>query len=325
MRTGLAICAILAAGMFSSPAWAATPRDRIDCDADDPPRKIRGCSAVILEPNDSATNRALAFYKRGFGYAALGDLDRAIADLSEAIKLNPNYALAFNERGIAYENKGEPDLAIADFTDGIRLDPGIADIHYNRGNAHVLKGDLELAIADYDEAIRLGPRSIIATTQDNSITRITADRIKSDYFEVRARAHFFSANFDASASDYSQVLQLRPGGDVYAAIWLFLARARSGHESDIAELRWNLGTLKEAKWPRPVIELFLGTLSPDATLAAATKPGDRCEAQFYVGEWHLLRGDRQPALAALKVAAGSCSKDFLEYQGARAELKNLEE
>jgi hypothetical protein len=51
-------------------------------------------------------------------------------------------------------------------------------------------------------------------------------------------------------------------------------------------------------WPYPVVELFLGHLTLDATLAAATKPDQRCEGQFYVGEWHLSRGDLQAAKLA---------------------------
>jgi lipoprotein NlpI len=48
-----------------------------------------------------------------------------------------------------------------------------------------------------------------------------------------------------------------------------------------------------------------------------------CEAQFYIGEWHLLRGNNAAALAALQTATAACSKDFDEYTGARAELQRL--
>ena len=34
-----------------------------------------------------------------------GDNDRAIADYTEVIRLNPNYAMAFNNRGAAYGKK----------------------------------------------------------------------------------------------------------------------------------------------------------------------------------------------------------------------------
>jgi rhomboid protease GluP len=57
--------------------------------------------------------------------------------------------------------------------------------------------------------------------------------------------------------------------------------------------------------------------------AAAGKPGDKCEAEFYIGEWHLLRGNNADARSALQAAADTCPKGFVEYDGAVAELKRL--
>ncbi|TRZ95050.1 MAG: tetratricopeptide repeat protein, partial [Dehalococcoidia bacterium] len=39
----------------------------------------------------------------------------AIADLSKAIELNPDYALAYYNRGNTYYRKKQADLAIADY------------------------------------------------------------------------------------------------------------------------------------------------------------------------------------------------------------------
>jgi hypothetical protein len=58
-------------------------------------------------------------------------------------------------------------------------------------------------------------------------------------------------------------------------------------------------------------------------LAAATKPDERCEAQFYLGEWYLLRGDRAAAAAALQLAVDTCPKPFYEYDGAVIEQMRL--
>jgi tetratricopeptide (TPR) repeat protein len=52
-----------------------------------------------------------------------GDYDRAIADLTEAIRLDPKYVWAYASRGEAYRMKGDYDRAIADLTEAIRLDP----------------------------------------------------------------------------------------------------------------------------------------------------------------------------------------------------------
>jgi hypothetical protein len=104
---------------------------------------------------------------------------------------------------------------------------------------------------------------------------------------------------------------------------LYLARARSGQQIGAAELQSNASALKQTDWPFPVVELFLGRRTAAATLAAATKPDQRCEAQYYIGEWSLLRDDRTAALSALQAAADTCPKDFDEYLLAQSELKHL--
>ena len=58
------------------------------------------------------------------------------------------------------------DGAIADFNQAIRLDPNYALAYRNRGNAKRKKGDVDGAIADYNRAIKLGPQSADAIIQD---------------------------------------------------------------------------------------------------------------------------------------------------------------
>jgi tetratricopeptide (TPR) repeat protein len=43
-------------------------------------------------------------------------------DFTEAIRLNPKDAVTYNRRGIAYYMKGDYDRAIADFTEALRID-----------------------------------------------------------------------------------------------------------------------------------------------------------------------------------------------------------
>ncbi len=86
-----------------------------------------------------------------------GDFDRAIAEYSEAIRLDPTNAKAFFGRGVAYAKKGDLDRAISNYTEVIRLEPWNALAFANRGNDYFKKGDFDRAIADFNEAIQLEP------------------------------------------------------------------------------------------------------------------------------------------------------------------------
>src|SRR5579871_6270579 len=99
-----------------------------------------------------------AYNNRGITWYRMGDLDRAIADYDQAIRLDPNYEYAYVNRGSAWGTKGDLDRAITDFDQAVRLDPQDAEAYYNRGSAWGIKGDLDRAIADFDQAIRLDPK-----------------------------------------------------------------------------------------------------------------------------------------------------------------------
>jgi tetratricopeptide (TPR) repeat protein len=71
---------------------------------------------------------------RGASYNNKGEYDRAIADLNDAIRLDPNLAFAYTNRGFSYNNKDECDRAIADLSNAIRLDPNSAAAYNNRGH-----------------------------------------------------------------------------------------------------------------------------------------------------------------------------------------------
>jgi tetratricopeptide (TPR) repeat protein len=86
-------------------------------------RQIESCTAAIQSGKWSGKALAWAYNNRGLAYFSAGDLDRAFADDSEAIRLDPNDAPAFNNRGMVYMQRDDLDHAIADFSETIRLDP----------------------------------------------------------------------------------------------------------------------------------------------------------------------------------------------------------
>ena len=112
-----------------------------------PDLQISGCTAVLQSGRETAGNRAIAYCNRAFAYAAKKDNDRAIADYSEAIRLNPNLASAYYNRGNAYSHKGDNDRAIADYSEAIRLNPARQRLRQPR-QRDWHQGDNDRAIAD---------------------------------------------------------------------------------------------------------------------------------------------------------------------------------
>jgi tetratricopeptide (TPR) repeat protein len=84
-----------------------------------------------------------------------GQLDEAIAECREAIRLNPNFAEAHCNLGTARSEMGQLDEAIAEFRAAILVKKDLAMAHNNLGNALREKGQLDEAIAEFWEAIRL--------------------------------------------------------------------------------------------------------------------------------------------------------------------------
>jgi len=77
----------------------------------------------------------------GVGRAIVGDVQGALDDCNEAIRLQPKAVAAFDSRGFAYLKSGQWDLAISDFNAALRLDPKLPSALYGRGFAKQKKGD----------------------------------------------------------------------------------------------------------------------------------------------------------------------------------------
>ncbi|MFM7910288.1 MAG: tetratricopeptide repeat protein, partial [Microcystis sp.] len=110
---------------------------------------------AIAQVNSPST--AQDFLDQGVKQLQQGDLEAAINNFNEAIRLNPNYAQAYGNRGIVYSRLQQYEKALADYNQYIRFNPNSAEAYYNRATLYDKLGDYQKAIADYDRAIRLNP------------------------------------------------------------------------------------------------------------------------------------------------------------------------
>jgi tetratricopeptide (TPR) repeat protein len=107
--------------------------------------------AIGINPKTAARS----YRNRALVKVAKGDKDGAVADYNQAIELEPQNAYAYNKRGELKRSKGDLDGAIADFTAAIGFDPKLASAYKNRGDAKQAKGDNAGAKNDFKRANEL--------------------------------------------------------------------------------------------------------------------------------------------------------------------------
>ncbi len=113
---------------------------------------IERLTAIIqTNPRD-----ARLFSGRADVWRALGQIDKAIGDYNEAIRLDASPG-NYNVRGLAWVEMEDYDKAIADFNEVLKLEPTNTDALFNRGDAWSAKRMFDKALADYAEVLRLDP------------------------------------------------------------------------------------------------------------------------------------------------------------------------
>jgi Mrp family chromosome partitioning ATPase len=91
---------------------------------------ILGASWFILP-----SIRSMRVHRRGNAWLECRQYDKAIAEFTDGIRLDPADAYAYRRRGYASNLIKDYDKAIADFSEAIRLKPGDADAFDGRGYA----------------------------------------------------------------------------------------------------------------------------------------------------------------------------------------------
>lgn len=95
-------------------AAAAKPDDR---------HTIVLCSRVIDSRETEKGLRCKALLARAAAHARIGQVDRAIADYDDALRVDPKQPDALNARGELWRGKGDTRKALADFAAALKLKP----------------------------------------------------------------------------------------------------------------------------------------------------------------------------------------------------------
>ena len=150
--------------------------------------QIDACTEILrTNPMDP-----IALGNRGIAFRVAGRYDLAIADLSEAIRLDPQTGGYRLERGLALEAKGEHAAAIADFDDAIARDPTLVQAHFGKAMALEATAQHEMALASLEAAMRLDRNMVAALHMQRGYKLSAAKR------------------YDAAISAFDSAIEIRP-------------------------------------------------------------------------------------------------------------------
>ncbi len=105
----------------------------------------------------AAEPTAVAYSLRGTVYFDKEDWPRAIADYTEAIRLEPKNGEAYNNRAWTYYRAGRHAEALADADMAVRLLGKAAYVWDTRAHIHAKLGNRDAAISDFRAALAIDP------------------------------------------------------------------------------------------------------------------------------------------------------------------------
>jgi tetratricopeptide (TPR) repeat protein len=116
-------------------------------------KSVPACTALIDSGRYSGNELANIYFERAMSFVSWGKIGRAIADFNEANRICPSSA-NHEWLGNIYEERGELDKALAEYNEMIRLEPERPGGYQRRADLWMKNGEYEKAIQDWSEAIR---------------------------------------------------------------------------------------------------------------------------------------------------------------------------
>jgi tetratricopeptide (TPR) repeat protein len=171
------------------------------------------------------------YYNLGLSFYDKGDYPNAIANYTQAIKLNPRSADAYYNRALVYYDSENYSAAIRDYTQSIQINPA-ADAYNNRGLSYEKNGNRAQAVSDYRTALRLKPDYALAQENLDRLDNVADDdggsagsagnagsggggntnstNKDADSYAELADAYYDKRDFDNALVNYTKAINLAP-------------------------------------------------------------------------------------------------------------------
>jgi len=212
-----------------------------------PDDMIAACTSLIEHGRLSREEKSHAFNSRGAAHKVKGELDLAVADFDEAIRLDSENVFAISNRGAAWSAMGDFDRAITAYSAAIKIEPAFVPSIFNRGRIWHWKGDYPKAIDDFSQVLRLQKghagalngrcrdRAIIgqdlkAALSDCNVA-LSNSRNMAEYFQTRGFVRYKMQDYAKALADLDKAVALDPKA---ADSWYIrgLAKRHAGREAE---------------------------------------------------------------------------------------------
>ena len=193
-------------------------------------------------PQRSLSSQALVHLQQGQEFYDKGELNKAIFEWRETVRLAPTNAKAHHLLGLALGDNGARDEAIGMLQTSLRLDPHNAMAHVHLARTLEARGDIQEAVIAYRKALQLVPTSAYihdrlghifaaqGNTQEAAHEWQRAIELDADYAYTHANLGeaFESLGQKAQAlAAYERALKLDPQASFAPEVKKRIARLRS--------------------------------------------------------------------------------------------------
>ncbi len=212
-------------------------------------------------------------------------------------------------RAEAQAELGRTADALQDAQEAVRQAPSLGAAWFCQANANWSRGAFAAAVSDYGRALALGHSA-------------------ADTFYRRGQARFFEGKLEQAADDFAKAAADRPdpSDKARAQLWQAQALQRLGLPLP-AEVQAVATAEPGGAWPRPVLALFAGRLTPEQLLELiGRKTGDErelalAEGWFHIGEYRLSAKPPEAAREAFENARAQGITSSIEHAAAGFELQ----
>jgi len=233
--------------------------------------------------------------------------------LAEASLEDTEKADLFYQRGMLYDSVGLSGLAQFDYTQALNLKPNMAEAYNSMGVHYTQQLEFVQAYEAFDSSLDINPDYDFA-------------------FLNRGIALYYGGRPDLALSDLETFMQ-RDSNDPYRVLWRYIVHRETEPDKALANLIEIRTQLSKSRWATSLVDFYLGDITEKELLRSLIEGvksqkelTDRlCEAYFYLGKYHGVRGNRGIASNYFKLALSTNVYEYVEHRYARLELNRLRE